>query len=1552
MTGIRYKRPVRRAAWLSRTPGQTLQGERKTREPQGDIAIIGLSARFPGASNVAQFWENLRAGVESISFFSPVDLISSGVNPDALKDPNYVPAGSVLEGIDLFDASFFGINPREAESMDPQQRLFLECAWHALEDAAYDPERYEGSIGVYAGCAMSTYFSQLQRNPQFVSLVGFLQTLLGNDKDYLTTHVSYKLNLRGPSVSVQSTCSTSLVAVCMACQSLLSRDCDMALAGGVCVRAPQKTGYYYEPGGIFSSDGHCRVFDAKAQGVIFGNGVGIVVLKRLEEAISDGDYIHAVIKGSAINNDGAAKASYTAPGIRGQAEVIAKAQERAGVTPQTITYVETHGTATALGDPIEIAALTKVFRRSTARKNFCAVGSVKTNFGHLDHAAGVAGLIKTVLSLKHKLLPPSLHFERPNPAIDFASSPFYVNATLRDWKARRLPRRAAVSAFGIGGTNAHVVLEEAPRRESLASSRPIHLLVLSARTATALEKATSLLVEHLRLYPQLNIADVAYTSQVGRKAFSRRRILVCRSTEDAINALESADATRVFTGRRGSRERNVVFMFSGQGSQYVNMARGLYRLESFFKKQVDLCAQLLKPRLGLDLREVIYPQAERSQETAGQLTQTALTQPALFVIEYALARLWMQWGVRPRAMIGHSIGEYVAASLAGVFSLEDALALVAERGRLMQQLPAGAMLAVSLSEEDLQPYLNDGLYLAANNEPSLCVLSGATEAIDQLEAGLAVKDIQCRRLHTSHAFHSAMMDPILEPFIELVARVKLKRPRIPYVSNLTGGWITARQATNPHYWANHLRQTVRFADGLQTLFKKPDLILIEVGPGQSLSTFARRHSAKPAEHIVLPSLRHPREAQPDLDFLLHKLGRLWIRGVPVNWTRFHRHERRNRVPLPGYPFERERYWIDATEHMTRTAANVSPKKPDVADWFYTPSWKKTPLAQSFRSEASATAPGRWLIFEDDCGLGRRLAEQLAHESTEAVMVKKGGGFRQIAANAFEINPREASHYHHLLKQLCSSEKAPDKIFHLWGVAQDEPESLEAERFDRCQDTGFYSLLYLAQALIGQRITTTRVQIAAVTTGMHSITGAELICPAKATILGPCKTIPQEYPNMRCRTIDLELSPSAGGWDEALVTNLLSEMVGDPSATVIAYGNGERWVQVFEPERIEKPNANTLREGGVYLITGGLGKICLALAEQLARAVRAKLVLVGRTKFPARADWTGWLRTRGEADPVSRRIRKLQALEILGSEVAVCSADVGDAAQMQRVLEQARSRFGEIHGVIHGAGTIAAESFFGIDIAKPEGCELHFRPKARGILVLDRLFAGQPLDFVLLVSSLSSILAGIGFVAYAAANSFLDAFVAARAGRNNPSWYSVNWDNWNFDELADGAEAADVAMRPEEGAETFRRILAAGTPRGVTVSTTDLQARIDQWINFKTASDAPTDTVELHARPELATEHVPPRNEAEEIIAGIWQELLGIEPIGIHDNFFELGGQSLLATQVVARVRAAFKTDLPLRRFFEGPTVSELALAISSSGKQAAEPPQDGAESALETLQPA
>ena len=848
----------------------------------------------------------------------------AGVDPAILKVPGYVNAGSVLEDIDLFDALFFGFSARDAESMDPQQRLFLECAWESLENAGYDADTYPGLIGVFGGSDMSSYIFHIYANLLEAVSHGYGgMTLIGNDKDYLTTQVSYKLNLRGPSIAVQTSCSTSLVAVSMACHSLLSYQCDMALAGGVAIGVPQKKGYVYQAGGILSPDGHCRTFDAAGEGTVVGNGVGIVVLKRLSEALADGDYIHAIIKGAALNNDGSAKVGYTAPSVEGQAQAIAMAQAMAGVDPETITYIEAHGTATVLGDPIEVAALTQAFNARTKKRGFCAIGSVKSNVGHLASAAGVTGLIKTVLALKHKQLPPSLHFTQPNPRIDFANTPFYVNTQLSEWKSNGSPRRAGVSSFGVGGTNAHVVLEEAPPMQASEPSRPYQLLVLSAKTSTALENTTDNLVNYLRQHPTLNLADVAYCYQVGRKAFSYRRMLVCPQLdlEAAASALEKRDPQRVLTAVSESRDRPVVFMFSGQGTQYVDMALQLYRDEPTFRAQVDLCCDLLKPHLGLDLRQVLYPEAEQLEEATRRLGQTALTQPALFTIEYALARLWMEWGVRPKGLIGHSIGEYVAACLAGVFSLEDALALVAIRGHLMEQMPSGTMLAVPLAELEVQPLVNGNLCLAAVNGPSLCVLSGPTDAIERVAGELAGKGLQCRRLHTSHAFHSSMMDPIVRPFIQKVRTINLQPPQIPYLSNVTGTWITAESAMDPNYWGNHLRQTVRFADGLQELLNVPDLILLEVGPGQTLSTLARQQPRKAAEQVVLSSLRSAQEQQSDVAFLLNTLGEIWLHGGPVHWPGFFTHERRQRMPLPTYPFERQRYWIGPSERPDDSSAS-------------------------------------------------------------------------------------------------------------------------------------------------------------------------------------------------------------------------------------------------------------------------------------------------------------------------------------------------------------------------------------------------------------------------------------------------------------------------------------------------------------------------------------------------------------------------------------------------------------------------------------------------------
>ena len=876
-----------------------------------DIAIIGMSGRFPGAANVDEFWRNLVAGVESISTFTDEELAASGLDVAAIRQSRQeVPARGIVREVEWFDAPFFGMSAKQAEVTDPQQRLFLEASWEVMENAGYDPARVEGPVGVYAGMGDASYYlTYLHARKDLVDLVGERVINLGNEKDYLAAWVAYKLDLRGPALSVNTACSTSLVAVCQGCQSLLTYQCDLALAGGVWISFPQRRSIRFQEGGIFSPDGHCRPFDARAQGTVSSDGLGVVLLKRLDEAIRDGDRVLSVIKGFGLNNDGAAKVGFTAPSVDGQAEAVATALSGAGVEAGTVSYVECHGTATPIGDPIEIAGLTQAFRLDTEEKNFCAIGSVKSNIGHTSSAAGAAGLIKTVLALQHKVLPASLHFSQPNPKIDFAESPFFVNATLRKWENVPLPRRAGVSSFGLGGTNAHVILEEAPATEPSGPSRPWQLLLLSAKTGPALEAASARLHAHFEASPALPLADAAFTLQEGRQVFEHRQMLVCRDRDDALGALGQRDPKRIATHHGEVKNRPVVFMFPGQGAQHVNMGAELYRTETVFKTEIDRCAEILRHALGLDLRQVLYPAGDK-KEAEELLTQTRVTQPALFAVEFALATLWMSWGIRPAALIGHSIGEYVAACLAGVFTLEDALALVVERGRLMQGMPPGTMLAVPLPEDEVRKILPATLSLAAVKGPAHGVVSGPTAEVEAFLATLTASGKTGVVLHTSHAFHSAMMEPILEPFAERVGRAKRNRPTIPFASNLTGTWITDDEAVDPRYWAKHLRHAVRFGDGVRELLKDRGSVLLEVGPGTTLGSLAKLQPDPSPGRVIISSMRHPREPRPDGACLLSALGQLWLHGVRVDWAGFYAHERRRRVALPTYPFQRERYWVE------------------------------------------------------------------------------------------------------------------------------------------------------------------------------------------------------------------------------------------------------------------------------------------------------------------------------------------------------------------------------------------------------------------------------------------------------------------------------------------------------------------------------------------------------------------------------------------------------------------------------------------------------------------
>jgi phthiocerol/phenolphthiocerol synthesis type-I polyketide synthase E len=879
------------------------------------IAVIGMAGKFPGAPNLEAYWQNLRNGVESITHFSEHEL---EVSPAISSNPQYVRARGLMKEVEFFDSDFFNMHPREAEYTDPQHRLLLEAAWEALEDGGYDTERFTGSIGVFAGCSANTYLlCNLASHPDFLGeylsfqQVGAHPSMLGNDKEFAASRIAYKLNLRGPAIAVQSACSTSLVAICQACQNLLAYQCDLALAGGVSVTFPQKRGYVAEEGSLASPDGRCRPFDVAAGGTVFGDGVGMVLLKRADEAIRDGDPIHAVIRGFAVNNDGSTKVSYMAPSVDGQAEVVATAQALAGIDVSTIRYIEAHGTGTSLGDPIEVAALTKAFRAGTADKQFCALGAVKGNIGHLESASGVAGLLKAIMVLEHGEIPPTLHFSAPNPRIDFASSPFYVCAKLQEWPASEIPRRAGVSSFGVGGTNAHVVLEEAPPVATpairVADLKP-QLFVLSAKTPAALDEATNRLAEHLRANPALSSTDIAYTLQTGRRAFRHRRAWVGRTTEECVEFLTQSKSPKIRTADTQGRKAGVAFLFPGQGAQQVDMGRELYETNPIFREQVDLCCEKLTPELGLDLRDVLYPTDAKSIEARERLMQTSLTQPALFVVEYALAQVWFSLGVRPQVMIGHSLGEYVAAVLAGIFSLEDALHLLAVRGRLIQSMPSGTMLAVTLPEAEVTPLLGEGLSLAAVNGPKLCVVSGSDQAVSALRQKLSEQGAASRELQTSHAFHSAMMDPILAKFEAEVARVPRHKPQIPIVSSLHGRMASDEEWMSPGYWSAQLRHTVRFADAVGQLLTQPDLVLLEVGPGQTLTTLARQNPARSPGQVTIHS--SPRTGS-ETGELLTAVGQLWLSGVEIDWTALHAGSPRRRVALPTYPFERKRHWVEA-----------------------------------------------------------------------------------------------------------------------------------------------------------------------------------------------------------------------------------------------------------------------------------------------------------------------------------------------------------------------------------------------------------------------------------------------------------------------------------------------------------------------------------------------------------------------------------------------------------------------------------------------------------------
>ena len=1531
------------------------------------VAIIGMALRYAGASTVKQYWQNIRNNVDALHSATDEEVLEAGVDPRRVEDPAYVRPAAFIPHTADFDATFFGFSAHDAAIVDPQHRVFLECAWEAFEDAGYNPLASGIGVGVVAGCGANSYRKQ-NLGPN-ISMGSMLETMVGNDKDFLATRVAYKLNLTGPAVVVQSACSTSLVATKMAFDSLRSGECSMALAGGVSISFPQNTGYVFEPGMILSPDGRCRAFDAQAGGTAIGRGAGAVLLKPLSAAIRDNDHIYAVIRGAALNNDGASKAGYTAPSLDGQAAVIRKSMSIAGFAPATVRYVEAHGTGTQIGDSIEIAALAQAFGDAPLPAGSCTISSVKPNVGHTDTAAGVSGLIKAALALHHRMVPGTLYFQQPNPELGLHRTPFRVIPEMEPYTGEAA-YRAGVSAFGIGGTNAHVSLEEwrpeagrpspevssadpttAPQPLPAATNghhrdtAPVaRMFPLSANSPSALARVRQQLADFIEASPEVPLEDIAFTLQAGRKAFTHRSFLVARDRHSLVAALRSADPPKHQQATITDQRRpDVYFLFPGQGAQYVNMTRGLYETDAAFRAMIDHGCEVLRPQLGLDLRSILYP-APGDEEAAGKrLQQTEITQPAVFLVEYAIARRLIDYGIAPTALIGHSLGEYVASVIAGVFQLDTHLRLIAERGRLIQTIPGGSMLAVSLSEQELLLRLPEGICIAAINAPRQTIVSGPTDLIDAFYHQLLKDRIACQLLPTSHAFHSSMLDPLAGSTAANLRKIPASAMKIPFVSNLTGTWITEDEAKSPEYWEKHLRHAVRFADGFSLLIKKGHAVLVEVGPGETLLALARSATKGMKGFRHIPTTRRATVHTPDDEHWMQALGQLWIAGVSVDWQATYGEIRPQRVSLPTYPFERQRYWID---HSPKTqqpdpaqAAGPLRKQPDPKSWLYTRSW------QSSTAQPAPAAPRtgqHWLIFKDPVldRLGA-VTQQLTATGTVTLAVP-GQYFKKISGNAFVLDKDQPADLASLMQHLQEAGNWPTAI--LYPVAEGEAPQAGIEKlFALC-----HSISSLQQPPVDLFVLTDRA---------FDVFEDGTCRPASTAFASLIDAIGLEVQNVRTHVVDCDYQQP-----RLLGRQICHELIYRGESPLVAFRGRTRWQPSWSPllpAATDAIESRPLRPGGTYIVAGGTGGIGLALAQYLARTASAHLVLVSRNAFAPPSEWERLAADSSAAASDRIKAQALSEIRLFGGTVELCSADLADVVRMRQVVAHARQHNGTIAGIIHAAGIVAPTP---VGTTSRETIDAIFTSKDAGTRWIEEVLQApaQAPDFVVLCSSLSAIVPSVGLSVYGASNAILDGFAAAHDNPEHTRVISANWDNWSETGMAHDAAAGQQAhhlrglkefgITSQEGEQVFDYLLRAPGSQ-VAVSTRPLPAWISQLRTIYSAEPdsaaAATGTVagEHHPRPDLTQEYAPPTNDTEKIVVGIWQELLGLDRVGIHDDFFELGGHSLLGTQVIARVREHFQVDFPLRLIFEATTpesFSSLLLTLPRISKPGHRLEEEGA----------
>jgi len=1497
---------------------------------QSKVAIIGLSCRVPGANTAERFWENLTENKVSVVFESENnDKDKDRVIDERLtQHSDYVSAVYGLDNVGDFDASFFYLSAKEAEKMDPQLRIFLETSWQALEHSGYNSENYEGDIGVYASGLTSSYMlanllpSKSHYHGDVHLLLQDMVARMGNDPNYLATRTSYHLNLTGPSVSVQTACSSSLVAVHQAAEALLSGECDMALAGGVSIRFPNKAGYIYQTDGILSSDGYCRPFEKNANGTVFGDGSGVVILKRFEDAVEDGDTIHAVIAGSAVSNDGADKVGYAAPSVSGQVKAIEQALQVAEINKNDVSYIEAHGTGTQMGDPIEVQALKMVYKNVPQKQ--IALGSVKGNIGHLSVASGIAGLIKCVMMLKHESIVGTANFENENPECQFEDSPFRVPSSVETWKADAKQRVAGVSSFGMGGTNAHVILTQAPTSEENDAGRNFHVIPISAKSPQALEVA----IENALLEMQnekSELSDIAYTYAMGRRTFNYRHLVLAKDRKQAISALSKMLPANLLSGTGQPSKKPVVFMFPGQGAQYINMGIECYLQERVFRMAVDECCDLLKEHIGLDLREVMWPKEFPSDGPVTRLNETQYTQPSMFVIEYALAKQFLSWGIAPDALIGHSVGEYVCAYISGVMSLSDALKLISHRGKLIQELPKGAMAAVSLNEEKLKALLPETVDIAAINEPTVCTVSGPIEDISNFIEELTKQGIAARKITTSHAFHSSMMEPARKGMQKILKEIKLQAPKIPVISNVTGDWLTNEQAVSADYWADHLCKPVNFSSGVESLLNHdPEQVFIEMGPGQSLASFVRRHPDKEVSHQVITSLGRIKKPTEEYKNLLTAFGRLWLNGVEINWTPFYQDQQRKRVPLPVYPFEREQYVALPDPEYLSANNSQSDRKQPLENWCYTPIWKQANLLIKNEKDLSK----KYLLLVDESPFADAMQNILTSMGAEVIVVIAGEEYKHVSDSKYVVRPEQTSDFEALFMALSEQQSLPDAVLHLWGEGLEDAKN-DREKFEAAQYLGSYTLIALVQAL-GNLNIIQPIKHIVLTREAYPVTGDETLRPEQSTVAVLSRVMSQEYAQVDSRLVDIDDAMDSLSLAKMIITESLNNADREYA---VAYRNKQRWVQHMD--RIEQPDnwqfedQTRLENKGRYLITGGLGEIGKTISKLLAEKYQSRLSLLVREHMPDPSDWDEYVLDHDTDDLIRQRIEAVRELEAIGSDVIVVCADVSNKEAVTKAVTTTVEAFGGIDGVIHAAGLPGEIWDRTIENAGLPEVRWHYQAKAYGVQVLAEVLEPVAPKFVLLISSIASMLGGLRLGPYGSANHYMDNMGALlNRQQDKTHWVTIDWDVWQHhqDEKRESSTLGKMmderTVLPEQGLETIERVLAMDGLHQVSVSTWDMGVRAERWIKLSSVQTSKDGN--SHISGETGNESDLSLN-----ILGILNAILGSDELGMADDFFEAGGDSLVSVQLLANIRETYSVDVSLAAFLSNPTAENLAQQVKN-----------------------